>query len=103
MEERDWLARRFEEQRPHLRAMAYRMLGSMSDADDAVQEAWIRLNRTEASEVENLGGWLTTVAARISLNILRSRQTRRESNRSTSTCPIRSSILLMGSIPSTRR
>src|SRR5215204_6231914 len=78
MEERDWLAARFEEHRTRLRAVAYRMLGSLSEADDAVQEAWLRLNRTDASELENLGGWLTTVVARISLNMLRSRTTRRE-------------------------
>lgn len=78
MDGRDGLTARFEEQRPHLRAVAYRMLGSLADADDAVQEAWIRLDRTDTSDVENLGGWLTTVVARISLNMLRSRQTRRE-------------------------
>ena len=78
MHEREWLTERFEEQRPHLRAVAYRMLGSLSEADDAVQEAWLRLNRTDASAVDNLGGWLTTVVARISLNMLRSRKTRRE-------------------------
>jgi RNA polymerase sigma factor (sigma-70 family) len=78
MDEREWLAERFEEHRTHLRAVAYRMLGSLSEADDAVQEAWLRLNRTDASEVENLGGWLTTVVARISLNMLRSRKSRRE-------------------------
>ena len=78
MNERDWLAERFEAQRTRLRAVAYRMLGSLSEADDAVQEAWLRLSRTDASEVENLGGWLTTVVARISLNTLRSRNVRRE-------------------------
>jgi RNA polymerase sigma factor (sigma-70 family) len=78
MDEREWLAKRFEEHRTHLRAVAYRMLGSLSEADDAVQEAWLRLNRTDARELENLGGWLTTVVARISLNMLRSRQARRE-------------------------
>jgi RNA polymerase sigma factor (sigma-70 family) len=78
MDERDWLAERFEEHRTRLRAVAYRMLGSLSEADDAVQEAWIRLNRTEASGVDNLGAWLTTVVARISLNMLRSRKSRRE-------------------------
>jgi RNA polymerase sigma factor (sigma-70 family) len=78
MEQQDWLAERFEEHRPHLRAVAYRMLGSLSEADDAVQEAWLRLSRTNASEVENLGGWLTTVIARVALNMLRSRRTRRE-------------------------
>src|ERR671914_1530780 len=78
MDERDWLAERFEEHRTRLRAVAYRMLGSVSEADDAVQEAWLRLNRTDTSEVENLGGWLTTVVARVSLNMLRSRKARGE-------------------------
>jgi RNA polymerase sigma-70 factor (ECF subfamily) len=78
MDERDWLAERFEEHRARLRAVAYRMLGSLSEADDAVQEAWLRLSRVDADEVENLGGWLTTVVARICLNLLRSRETRRE-------------------------
>jgi RNA polymerase sigma factor (sigma-70 family) len=78
VDERDWLAERFEEHRTRLRAVAYRMLGSLSEADDAVQEAWLRLSRTEASEIENLGGWLTTVVARVSLNMLRSRNVRRE-------------------------
>jgi RNA polymerase sigma factor (sigma-70 family) len=78
MDEQRWLAERFEENRAHLRAVAYRMLGSLSEADDAVQEAWLRLSRSDTSEVENLGGWLTTVVARISLNILRSRRTRGE-------------------------
>jgi RNA polymerase sigma factor (sigma-70 family) len=78
MDERDWLAERFEEHRTRLRAVAYRMLGSLSEADDAVQEAWLRLSRTNTSEVENLGGWLTTVVARVSLNMLRSRTSRRE-------------------------
>ena len=78
MDEREWLTDRFEEHRTRLRAVAYRMLGSLSEADDAVQEAWLRLNRTDTSEVENLGGWLTTVVARVSLNILRSRDVRRE-------------------------
>src|SRR5918995_6138365 len=78
MDEHEWLARRFEEHRTHLRAVADRMLGSLSEADDAVQEAWLRLGRTDARELDNLGGWLTTVVARISLNMLRSRKTRRE-------------------------
>jgi RNA polymerase sigma factor (sigma-70 family) len=78
MDERAFLAERFEEHRTHLRAVAYRMLGSLSEADDAVQEAWFRLNRTDASAVENLGAWLTTVVARISLNMLRSRKSRQE-------------------------
>jgi len=74
----DGLTERFEENRSRLRAMAYRMLGSVSDADDAVQEAWLRLSRTDASSVENLAGWLTTVVARVCLNVLRSRESRRE-------------------------
>jgi RNA polymerase sigma factor (sigma-70 family) len=78
MDERDWLAERFEEHRTRLRAVAYRMLGSLSEADDAVQEAWLRLSRTDAGKVENLGAWLTTVVARVSLNMLRSRNVRRE-------------------------
>jgi len=78
MDEREWLAERFEEHRRHLRAVAYQMLGSFSEADDAVQEAWLRLSRSNACEIENLGGWLTTVVARVSLNMLRSRAARRE-------------------------
>jgi RNA polymerase sigma factor (sigma-70 family) len=78
MKEQDWLAERFEQQRPRLRAVSYRMLGSLSEADDAVQEAWLRLSRTDASRVEDLGAWLTTVVARICLNALRSRAARRE-------------------------
>ena len=79
MGERDHLAERFEEHRGHLRAVAYRMLGSVSEADDAVQEAWLRLSRAEADGVDNLGGWLTTVVARVCLDMLRSRKSRRES------------------------
>ena len=78
MDEHDWMAERFEEHRTHLRAVAYRMLGSRAEADDAVQESWIRLSRSGASGVENLGGWLTTVTARVCLDMLRSRQSRRE-------------------------
>ena len=78
MDQQEWLAEQFEEQRPHLRAVAYRMLGSLSEADDAVQDAWLRLSRADRSEVENLGAWLTTVVARVALNMLRSRKTRRE-------------------------
>ncbi|MFE2244907.1 sigma-70 family RNA polymerase sigma factor [Streptomyces virginiae] len=74
----EMLARRFEEHRPHLRAVAYRMLGSLSEAEDAVQEAWLRLSRSDADAVENLGGWLTTVVGRVCLDMLRSRTTRRE-------------------------
>jgi len=78
MSEHDWLAERFEENRPHLRAVAYRMLGSSAEADDAVQETWLRLSRAGVGGVENLGGWLTTIVARVSLNMLRSRTLRRE-------------------------
>lgn len=81
-DEHDWLAERFEEQRPHLRSVAIRMLGSATDADDAVQEAWLRLSRSDSSVVDNLGGWLTTVVARVSLDMLRSRSTRRERSES---------------------
>ncbi|HEX4107678.1 MAG TPA: RNA polymerase sigma factor SigJ [Solirubrobacteraceae bacterium] len=77
MDDQQFLAERFEEHRPRLRAVAYRLLGSLSEADDAVQDAWLRLSRTDA-EVENLGGWLTTVVARVALNMLRSRRSRRE-------------------------
>jgi RNA polymerase sigma-70 factor (ECF subfamily) len=78
MDELDWLARRFEEQRPRLRGVAYRMLGSVGEAEDAVQEAWLRLSGASHGEIEDLGAWLTTVVARISLNMLRSRKTRNE-------------------------
>jgi RNA polymerase sigma-70 factor (ECF subfamily) len=74
----DWLAQRFEENRTRLRAVAYRMLGSISEADDAVQEVWLRLSRSDTSGIENLGGWLTTVVGRVCLNMLRSRRSRRE-------------------------
>ena len=80
MTDQDWLAERFETHRGHLRAVAYRMLGSLSEADDAVQEAWIRLSRADADQVENLRAWLTTVVGRVALNMLRSRRTRRESS-----------------------
>jgi RNA polymerase sigma factor (sigma-70 family) len=78
MDEREWLTERFEENRTRLRAVAYRMLGSVSEADDAVQEAWLRLSRADTSSVENLAGWLTTVVARVCLNMLRARESRRE-------------------------
>src|SRR5881398_2603519 len=78
MDEREWLAERFEANRTHLRAVAYRMLGSVSEADDAVQEAWLRLSRSDAGEVENLRAWLTTVVARVCLDMMRSRKSRRE-------------------------
>jgi RNA polymerase sigma-70 factor (ECF subfamily) len=78
MSESEFLAEQFEENRDHLRAVAYRMLGSAVEADDAVQEAWLRLSRTGAAEIDNLGGWLTTVVARVCLDMLRSRASRRE-------------------------
>src|SRR5256714_10101082 len=78
MSETDRLADQFEAHRGHLQGVAYRMLGSQSEADDAVQEAWIRLSRSDTSDVENLGGWLTTVVARVCLNLLRARAGRRE-------------------------
>ena len=78
MTQSDWLAAAFEEHRDHLRAVAYRLLGSMTDADDAVQDTWLRLTGADTSDVQNLGGWLTTVVARVSLNMLRSRQYRHE-------------------------
>jgi RNA polymerase sigma-70 factor (ECF subfamily) len=78
MDENEWLADRFEEHRARLRAIAYRMLGSLTEADDAVQDTWLRLSHSETGEVENLGGWLTTVIARVCLNMLRSRHVRRE-------------------------
>src|SRR5438309_9024165 len=78
MDEHDWLAERFEANRTHLRAVAYRMLGSLSEADDAVQESWLRLSRSGTGGVENLGGWLTTIVARVCLDMLRSRTSRRE-------------------------
>jgi RNA polymerase sigma factor (sigma-70 family) len=78
MDGHDFLAGRFEEHRAHLRAVAYRMLGSLSEADDAVQEAWLRLDRSDTTDVENLGGWLTTVVGRVCLDMLRSRRSKRE-------------------------
>ena len=78
MDERDWLAARFQDHRPRLHAVAYRVLGSVSDADDAVQEAWIRLSRSNTGEIGNLEAWLVTAVGRVALNLLRSRKTRRE-------------------------
>ena len=78
MHEGEWIAERFEAHRTHLRGVAYRMLGSLTEADDAVQEAWLRLSRSDTSGVDNLGGWLTTVVARVCLDMLRSRKSRRE-------------------------
>ncbi len=80
MHDQDWLAERFEADRSHLRGVAFRMLGSLTEADDAVQEAWIRLSRTDTSDVDDLRAWLTTVVGRVCLNMLRSRRTRRESS-----------------------
>jgi RNA polymerase sigma factor (sigma-70 family) len=80
MDEREWLADRFEGQRAHLHAVAYRMLGSLTEADDAVQETWLRLSRSSADDVDNLGGWMTTIVARVCLNMLRSRNRRREAS-----------------------
>ncbi|WP_020580040.1 sigma-70 family RNA polymerase sigma factor [Actinopolymorpha alba] len=78
MDDSEWLAGRFEEHRPHLRAVAYRMLGSPTEAEDAVQDAWLRVSRSGAEEIENLKAWLTTIVARVCLNLLRSRNTRRD-------------------------
>ncbi|MDI5979256.1 sigma-70 family RNA polymerase sigma factor, partial [Amycolatopsis magusensis] len=78
MNEHDFLAQRFEEHRAHLRSVAYRMLGSLAEADDAVQDAWLRLANTETEDIDNLGGWLTTVVGRVCLDMLRSRRARRE-------------------------
>ena len=78
MNEPGWLTERFEGHRPRLRGVAYRMLGSLNEAEDAVEEAWLRLNRVEPATVENLGGWLTTVVSRVCLDMLRSRKSRRE-------------------------
>jgi RNA polymerase sigma-70 factor (ECF subfamily) len=78
MEEKEWLADRFEEHRDHMRAAAYRMLGSLTEAEDAVQDAWLRVSKAGADQVENIGGWLTTIVARVCLNMLRSRKVRRE-------------------------
>ncbi|HKU96406.1 MAG TPA: sigma-70 family RNA polymerase sigma factor, partial [Vineibacter sp.] len=78
MDEKNWLADQFEANRPHLRAVAYRMLGSVNEAEDAVQEGWLRLSRTDTSAIDNLGGWLTTTVARVCLDVLRARRSRRE-------------------------
>jgi RNA polymerase sigma factor (sigma-70 family) len=87
MAEHEWLAERFEENRGHLRAVAYRMLGSLNEADDAVQEAWLRLSRSDAGTIENLGGWLTTVVSRVCLDMLRSRTSRKEETLETEVAP----------------
>jgi RNA polymerase sigma-70 factor, ECF subfamily len=99
MDAQEWLAQGFETNRPHLRAVAYRMLGSLAEADDAVQEAWLRLSRSGGAGIENLGGWLTTVVARVSLDLLRAGAR----NRWPRTCPTRSSAARTPPTPSTRR
>jgi RNA polymerase sigma-70 factor (ECF subfamily) len=83
MTDRDWLAEQFEEHRPHLRQVAYRMLGTLDESEDAVQEAWLRLSRTDDASIENLGGWLTTVVGRVCLDLLRARRGRREDSADT--------------------
>ena len=102
MHEQDWLAERFEQRRPRLRAVAYRMLGSLSEADDAVQEAWLRLSRSDAEEIHNLDAWLTTVVARLALNMLRSRERAARGALGARGCPSRTSTPRTGSTPSTR-
>ncbi len=90
-EDHQWLADRFEEERGHLRSVAYRMLGSLSEADDAIQDAWVRLSRSGTDEVENLSAWLTTIVARVCLNMLRARSTPRTRNPLRCMCPTPSS------------
>jgi DNA-directed RNA polymerase specialized sigma24 family protein len=89
MDEREWLTERFQQHRPHLRAVAYRMLGSVAEADDALQEAWLRIRDQDPSSVENMRAWLTTVVGRVCLNMLRSRRHDERSSR-TFMCPTRS-------------
>jgi RNA polymerase sigma-70 factor (ECF subfamily) len=101
MDERDWLAARFQDHRPRLHAVAYRVLGSVSEADDAVQEAWIRLSRSNTGEIGNLEAWLVTAVGRVALNLLRSRKTRREEPLGAH-LPDRSSTAQTVSTPSTR-
>ena len=103
MDHDEWLAERFEEHRSHLRAVAYRLLGSVSEADDALQEAWLRLSRTDMSGVESVGAWLTTVVARVSLNMLRARARHGASSPSKHDSLIRSSPHPTAPIPSARR
>jgi DNA-directed RNA polymerase specialized sigma24 family protein len=102
MDEHDWLAQRFEENRTHLRAVAYRMLGSLSEGMTLVSEVWLRLSRSDTSGVENLGGWLKTVAARVCLDMLRSRKSLREEPLGVHV-PSRSRDARAGPTPSTRR
>jgi DNA-directed RNA polymerase specialized sigma24 family protein len=106
MDENEFLAKRFEANRTHLRAVAYRMLGSLSEADDALQETWLRLSRSDTSSVENLGGWLTTVVGRVCLDMLRSRRSRREEslgNHRARTYPTGTRAARMEAIPNRRR
>src|SRR5215813_2979570 len=98
----EWLTQKFEENRPHLRAVAYRMLGSLAEADDAIQEAWLRLNRSDAKGIGNLGGWLTTVTGRVCLDMLRSRKSRRE-DPMTCTSQSPSSVAMTGSTRNRKR
>ena len=86
MDTHDWLAQQFEAERPRLRVVAYRMLGSLAEAEDAVQEVWLHLSRSDTSTVSNLGGWLTTVGARVCLNMLHVRKSRREESLTVKTC-----------------
>src|SRR5881392_1543244 len=88
MDEQEWLAQRFEANRTHLRGIAYRVLGSLSEADDAVQETWLRLSRSDASDIQNLSGWLTTVVARVCLDMLRSRTARAEESLDAQPAPV---------------
>src|SRR5690606_30662510 len=90
MDRHDWLAEQFEAHRDHLRAVAYRMLGSLSEAEDAVQAAWLKLSRSDSSEIENLGGWMTTIVSRVCLDRLRSRKSQREAAVSDAPLPDRS-------------
>ena len=87
MDEKDWLSARFEQHRSHLRSVAYRMLGSVSDADDALQEAWLRIRDQDPESVQNMEAWLTTVVGRVCLNMLRSRRLRHATRRGTCMCP----------------
>ena len=103
MTREEFLAEEFEEHRHHLKAVAYRMLGSATEADDAVQEAWLRLQRTDATDVDNLGAWLTTVVSRVCLNVLRARRARRRGRSTTSSSACRTwSCRSTSTVPRTR-
>ena len=103
MDERGWLSARFEENRPRLRGVAYRTPGSLSEAEDAVQEAWLRLHRTDTARVENLGGWLTTVVSRVCLDVLRAQATSRASSPCSIRTPSFASTPRHASTPRSRR